>query len=78
MPGRRAQLLELVHRVHWLHSLDVPSLENLVGRLAPVFVPAGGTDVVRQGDDGSLFYVVVSGNAEVLVNGFVVGRNEPG
>jgi CRP-like cAMP-binding protein len=76
--GERAQLLELVHRVHWLHSLDVPSLENLVGRLAPVFVPAGGTDVVRQGDDGSLFYIVVSGNAEVLVNGFVVGAMSRG
>ena len=71
--GERAQLLELVHRVHWLHSLDVPSLENLVGRLAPVFVPTAGTDVVRQGDEGDLFYIVVSGSADVLVNGYVVG-----
>jgi CRP-like cAMP-binding protein len=71
--GERAQLLELVHGVHWLHSLDVPSLENLVGRLAPVFVPTAGTDVVRQGDEGDLFYIVVSGRADVLVNGYVVG-----
>ncbi|HXR21239.1 MAG TPA: cyclic nucleotide-binding domain-containing protein [Acidimicrobiales bacterium] len=71
--GERAQLLELVHRVHWLHSLDIPSLENLVGRLAPVFVPTAGTDVVRQGEEGSLFYIVVSGRADVLVNGYVVG-----
>ncbi len=71
--GERAQLLELVHGVHWLHSLDVPSLENLVGRLAPVFVPTAGTDVVRQGDEGDLFYIVVSGSADVLVNGYVVG-----
>ena len=34
--GERAQLLELVHGARWLHSLDVPSLENLVGRLAPM------------------------------------------
>ncbi len=71
--GERAQLLELVHGVHWLHSLDVPSLENLVGRLAPMFVPTAGTDVVRQGDEGNFFYIVVSGQADVLVNGYVVG-----
>jgi CRP-like cAMP-binding protein len=76
--GERAQLLELVHRVHWLHSLDVPSLENLVGRLAPVFVPTAGTDVVRQGDEGNLFYIVVSGSADVLVNGYVVGAMSRG
>jgi len=76
--GERAQLLELVHGVHWLHSLDVPSLENLVGRLAPVFVPAAGTDVVRQGDEGNLFYIVVSGRADVLVNGYVVGAMSRG
>jgi len=76
--GERAQLLELVHGVHWLHSLDVPSLENLVGRLAPVFVPTAGTDVVRQGDEGNLFYIVVSGNADVLVNGYVVGAMSRG
>jgi CRP-like cAMP-binding protein len=76
--GERAQLLELVHGVHWLHPLDVPSLENLVGRLAPVFVPTGGSDVVRQGDEGNLFYIVVSGNADVLVNGYVVGAMSRG
>jgi cAMP-dependent protein kinase regulator len=76
--GERAQLLELVHGVHWLHSLDVPSLENLVGRLAPVFVPTAGTDVVRQGDEGNLFYIVVSGSADVLVNGYVVGAMSRG
>ena len=71
--GERSELLELTHGVHWLHSLDVPSLENLVGRLARVFVPTAGTDVVRQGDEGDLFYIVVSGSADVLVNGYVVG-----
>jgi CRP-like cAMP-binding protein len=44
-----------------------------VGRLARVFVPTAGTDVVRQGDEGDLFYIVVSGSADVLVNGYVVG-----
>ena len=63
--GERAQLLELVHGVHWLRSLDVPSLENLAGRLAPMFVPTAGIDVVRQGDEGSFFYIVVSGRADV-------------
>jgi cAMP-dependent protein kinase regulator len=61
-----------------LHSLDVPSLENLVGRLAPVFVPTAGTDVVRQGDEGNLFYIVVSGSADVLVNGYIVGAMSRG
>ena len=71
--GERSELLELTHGVYWLHSLDVPSLENLAGRLARVFVPTAGTDVVRQGDEGDLFYIVVSGSADVLVNGYVVG-----
>jgi CRP-like cAMP-binding protein len=41
--------------------------------LARVFVATAGTDVVRQGDEGDLFYIVVSGTADVLVNGYVVG-----
>jgi len=35
-------------------------------------VPAN-VDVVRQGDPGDMFYVVESGTADVLVDGFVVG-----
>jgi CRP-like cAMP-binding protein len=43
-----------------------------------VFVPTAGTDVVRQGDEGNLFYIVVSGSADVLVNGYVVGAMSRG
>ncbi|MGO9657365.1 MAG: cyclic nucleotide-binding domain-containing protein [Acidimicrobiales bacterium] len=69
----RAELLELVQGVPWLQLIDIASLDNLLGRLARVYVPAGGTDVVEQGERGRHFYIVANGKAEVLVNGFVVG-----
>jgi CRP-like cAMP-binding protein len=68
----RTGLLNLLHGVPCLHPLNMASLESLTGRVARMSVPAD-VDVVRQGDPGDMFYIVESGTAEVLVDGFVVG-----
>lgn len=76
--GERSQLLEVLHQVPSLELLDMASLDSLIGRLTPMYVPATGVDVVRQHDRGDRFYVVEFGEADVLVDGFVVGRVGPG
>lgn len=37
-----------------------------------------GENLFRAGDDGDLMYVLISGTAEIIVNGKVVERVEPG
>ena len=68
----RTGLLNLLHGVPCLQPLDVASLESLTGRVTRMSVPAD-VEVVRQGDPGDRFYIVESGTADVLVDGFVVG-----
>jgi CRP-like cAMP-binding protein len=75
--SERAQILALLHGVPFLAPLDMAALESLVGRLTHLEVPPG-TDVVRQGDKGDRFYIVQTGSADVLVDGFLVGSVTPG
>jgi CRP-like cAMP-binding protein len=70
--GERALLLEMLHAVPCLAPLDMASLDTLIGRLTPMYIPAAGIDIVRQGDPGDRFYIVEEGQAEVLVDGFTV------
>jgi CRP-like cAMP-binding protein len=76
--GERALLLEMLHGVPCLAPLDMASLDALIGRLTPMYIPVAGTDVVRQGEPGDRFYIVEEGEAEVLVDGFVVAVLGPG
>jgi CRP-like cAMP-binding protein len=76
--GERAATLELLHGVHCLEPLDLPTLDSLVGRLVSVDVPSKGIDVVSQGEPGDSIYVIESGSADVLVDGFAVGVLEAG
>jgi len=73
----RSRLVRLLHRVRVLRTLDMASLEDVAARVAPTKV-AAGTDVIRQGDTGDLFYVIDSGEVEVLVGGYPVARLERG
>ena len=50
------------------HPLAPQTLERLAGRLQPVHVPAGAI-VVRQGEAGDRFYVVVAGELDVDADG---------
>ena len=70
--GERAVLLEMLHRVPCLQSLDMISLDSLSGHVRPMLVADVGVDIVRQGDPGDRFYIVAEGKAEVLIDGFVV------
>lgn len=69
----RAELVRLLHRVRVLRSIDMPSLEDVAARVVRTDVSAG-SDVMRQGDLGDLFYVIDQGTAEVLIGGYPVAR----
>ena len=61
----------LLQRVPMFRSLPLPSMEQLARGLEPVEVPAG-TAVFTQGDIGDRYYVIESGEAEVVGDGRVV------
>ncbi|HET8780312.1 MAG TPA: cyclic nucleotide-binding domain-containing protein, partial [Agromyces sp.] len=61
----------LLQRVPMLRTLPLPSVEQLARGLEPVVVAAGDT-VFRQGDVGDRYYVIESGEAEVVGDGRVV------
>jgi CRP-like cAMP-binding protein len=73
----RGALARLLHGVPTLRSLDMASLEDVVARVHPESAPAGA-DVVRQGERGDRFYVIESGAAEVLLDGYPIGRLRAG
>ena len=70
--SERTHILALLHGVPFLETLDMAALESLAGRVAQLSVPAG-SDIVRQGEEGDRFYIVKSGVADVIVDGFCVG-----
>ena len=67
----------LLRRVPMLRPLPLPSVEQLARGLEPVDVAAGGV-VFRQGDVGDRYYVVESGDVEVVGDGRVVATLGPG
>ena len=67
----------LLRRVDIFAPLGPVELERLAEALVPVSAAAGEA-VVRQGEGGDLFYVIVSGTAEVSVDGTVVREEGPG
>ena len=76
--GIRDQEIELLHEVALLRPLPLPAIERLARGLEPVSVPARRT-VFHQGDVGDRFYVIESGEAEVIGDGHLVatlGRGE--
>ncbi len=60
-----------------LHPLPLPSVEQLARGLEPVDVAAGQV-VFTQGDVGDRYYVIESGEAEVVGDGRVVATLGPG
>ncbi|MFB8145216.1 MFS transporter [Microbacterium sp. NPDC056003] len=67
----------LLRRVPMFRPLPLPTIEQLARGLEPVSVPAGET-VVAQGDIGDHYYVIESGQAEVLGDGRIVAELGPG
>ena len=61
----------MLQRVTMLSPLPLPAIERLARGLEPVVVPAGRT-VFEQGDIGDRYFVIESGEAEVVGDGRVV------
>jgi hypothetical protein len=64
----RAAELELLQTMPLFAPLSPPVLEGLASRLIPVHAPAGQA-IVTQGELGDRFYVIVSGEVEVAIDG---------
>jgi CRP-like cAMP-binding protein len=67
----------LLQRVPMLRTLPLPSIEQLARGLEPVMVPRGHV-VFSQGDPGDRYYVIESGEADVVGDGRVVAALGPG
>lgn len=69
--GVRNRDITLLRMVDMLHLLPLPSVEQLARGLEPVDASAGQA-VFMQGDVGDRYYVIESGEAEVVRDGRVV------
>ena len=75
--GVRDHDIDLLHEVPMLNALPLPSIEQLARGLESVDVPAGQV-VFHQGDVGDNYFVIESGEAEVIGDGGVVATLGPG
>ena len=71
------QELRLLTGVPLLAPLPGTALEHIAGRLVPLRIEPG-TVIVREGDAGDRFYVVVEGEVDVTAEGKLVNTLEPG
>lgn len=69
--------IEMLQRVTMLNALPLPAIERLARGLESVAVPAGHI-VFNQGDIGDRYFVIESGEAEVIGDGRFVARLGPG
>jgi len=74
--GVRDQEIGLLQAVPMLNPLPLPAIEQLARGLQPVSVSAGNV-VFSQGNIGDLFYVIESGQAEVIGDGRLVATLGP-
>jgi CRP-like cAMP-binding protein len=65
-PEQSNKLFDLLEGAKLLKYLDVSSKLTVVRALFSKSVPAG-TDVIKQGDDGDLFYILEQGSADVFI-----------
>jgi MFS family permease len=73
----QTQELRLLTGVPIFAPLPGTALEHIAGRLVPLRIEPG-TVVVRQGDAGDRFYVIVEGEVEVTADGQTVSQLGPG
>ncbi|HEU5065118.1 MAG TPA: MFS transporter [Gaiellaceae bacterium] len=69
--------LELLHSISIFTPLPAPALDQLASSLIPVTATAG-TEIIRQGGHGDRFYIVDSGEVEVVTDGQEAGTLGPG
>jgi CRP-like cAMP-binding protein len=75
--GVRDDDIDLLHTVAMLNVLPLPAIEQLARGLEPVDVAVGQV-VFRQGDVGDHYFVIESGEAEVIGDGQLVATLGPG
>jgi CRP-like cAMP-binding protein len=75
--ARRDASLDLLAQVPLFSACSKKELQALAKRAQDTTVPAG-TPVVREGEAGDAFYVIVSGQADVDRSGTVVATIGPG
>jgi MFS family permease len=75
--GVRDHDIDLLRTVAMFTVLPLPAVEQLARGLESVEVPAGH-DVFRQGDIGNHYFVIESGEADVIGDGEVVASLGPG
>jgi CRP-like cAMP-binding protein len=69
----RTGLVDLLREVDVFHALPVAGLEEIAsGAQSETY--ADGDEVIRQGEPGDKFYVVASGGARVLIDGYTVAE----
>jgi MFS family permease len=73
----RPRELELLRAIPIFSPLSPPVIEQLASRLVPVQARAGD-EIIRRGDHGDRFYVIGSGEVEVLLDGEPPRREGPG
>jgi MFS family permease len=76
-PAPSPDELRILASVPIFAPLPGGTLEHLTGRLVPLRLDAG-TMIVREGDQGDRFYIVVEGEVEVAQDGATVSRLGPG
>jgi MFS family permease len=69
--------LELLRGISIFKPLPQPILEGLAGAMMPLHVEAG-REIVREGEAGDRFYVIESGEVEVVKDGKVINEEGPG
>jgi CRP-like cAMP-binding protein len=69
--------LELLLGIDIFSPLPPPTLESLARSLIPVRVEAG-REIVREGEPGDRFYIIDSGEVEVVSDGRVLNVEGPG
>jgi CRP-like cAMP-binding protein len=69
--------LELLRGIEFFRLLPTQVLEALAGAMVPLRVEAG-TEIVREGEAGDRFYVIESGEVEVVKDGRVINVERPG
>jgi MFS family permease len=72
-----SQELRLLTGVPLFAPLPGTSLEHIAGRLVPLRIEPG-TVIVREGDAGDRFYVIVEGEVEISAEGNPVATQGPG
>jgi CRP-like cAMP-binding protein len=69
--------LELLQTIPIFSPLSAPVLEGLAARLVPVHTPPG-EEIIRQGEPGDRFYLIASGEVEVIIDGSPRAVQGPG